>query len=430
MKKLDIKIVTVLGANGTMGRNVAGIFASFGQAKVYLMCRTKEKAIQAVDKAIESVRCDSIEGRLIPVTYEDIKKYISKSDLVFESLSEDIRIKTEMYKTIMPYLKKGAIVATGTSGLSIKQLSKEFVNTSIYFYGVHMFNPPYHLTLCELINVDNKDSKPLEAYLNNTLKRTTIKVNDEPSFLANRIGFFVINKAMKLAEEFRNKGGIEYIDTIMGRYTGRSMAPLKTANFVGLDIHKSIVDYIYKNSNDEFKEEFKAPNYLNSLVKENKLGVKKNEGLYKTDKTLNKKYVYDIKTNSYKELKNYHFDYSDKMINLIKTGNYKDAFDMLFIDKSLEASICRKLLLEYVSFSLIISKHVSDSIVSCDDAMATGFSWIPPISFIELIGGKKVFLELVYKHLDSKYTKEIDKLYDEIPNKSKYDYRGFLKGKY
>ena len=36
---MKIKTVTVLGANGTMGTNVSAIFASFGNAKVYMVSR-------------------------------------------------------------------------------------------------------------------------------------------------------------------------------------------------------------------------------------------------------------------------------------------------------------------------------------------------------------------------------------------------------
>lgn len=31
----SIKTVSIIGANGTMGRNIAAIFASFGNAEVY-----------------------------------------------------------------------------------------------------------------------------------------------------------------------------------------------------------------------------------------------------------------------------------------------------------------------------------------------------------------------------------------------------------
>ena len=51
-KMVRIKTISVLGANGTMGRNIAGIFASYGNAKVYLITRTMEKSRIAISKAI------------------------------------------------------------------------------------------------------------------------------------------------------------------------------------------------------------------------------------------------------------------------------------------------------------------------------------------------------------------------------------------
>ena len=87
---LNIKTVTVIGANGTMGKNIAGIFASFGNAKVYMVCRTLEKAQRAKQKAINSVRSDSIANNLIPCTYDNLNSCLAESDLVFDSIIEDL----------------------------------------------------------------------------------------------------------------------------------------------------------------------------------------------------------------------------------------------------------------------------------------------------------------------------------------------------
>ena len=65
----NIHAVTIVGANGTMGKNVAAIFAAFGHAQVYLISRTKEKSIQAKDKAYKSVRAESIKERMIAADY-------------------------------------------------------------------------------------------------------------------------------------------------------------------------------------------------------------------------------------------------------------------------------------------------------------------------------------------------------------------------
>ena len=76
-------------------------------------------------------------------------------------------------------------------------------------------------------------------------------MKDSPAFLGNRIGFQFINEALQYAEKYKFNGGIDYIDAILGPFTGRAMSPLVTANFVGLDVHKAIVDNLYENTRDK-----------------------------------------------------------------------------------------------------------------------------------------------------------------------------------
>lgn len=120
------------------------------------------------------------------------------------------------------------------------------------------------------------------------------------------------------------------------------------------------------------------------------------------------------------------------MIKYIKIGDYKKAFNILLDDECIEARICKELLLKYITYSLKISSEVSTDISSCDDAMATGFSWIPPIALIEVLGGKEIVKEKVKQYLSKDYFDILnnDEIYNNIPVKSKYDYRSFLKGKY
>ena len=54
-----IKTVSIIGANGTMGRNIAAIFASFGNAEVYLISRSIETSGKAKESAYHSVRAES-----------------------------------------------------------------------------------------------------------------------------------------------------------------------------------------------------------------------------------------------------------------------------------------------------------------------------------------------------------------------------------
>lgn len=419
-----VNTVTVIGANGAVGSGVSGIFASFGNAKVYVVARSKEKADIAKQKATGAVKASSIAERIIPKTYDDLEECVKNSDLIFESVAEDIAIKKDIHSKIAKYAKEDSIIGTGTSGLSINELAlcyREEIRKN--FIGIHFFNPPYSLTLCELIPTKyNEDTfvKELKEYLSKKLIRNVIIVSDVPAFLGNRIGFKFMNLALQYAKEYQDDGGIDYIDAILGAYTGRNMAPIETVNFVGLDIHKAIVDNVYNSSSDK---EFILPDYVNLLIKENKIGVKVNEGLYK--KSDDNNLVYDIKTNSYREKRKYNFDFKEKAIKKFKKGKYKEGFNYIKNDDSKESNICMKFLLNYIVYAINLAREISENISDIDIAMATGFNWIPPLALVEVLGGKEEVIKLCNKYLNKD---DYNKIFDGI-GLSNYDYRSFIKAK-
>ena len=69
-------------------------------------------------------------------------------------------------------MKSNAIAATGTSGLSIEEMAKCYSEENRKrFCGIHFFNPPYNLTLCEVIP-NSQNSKKSIIELSNYLKNT------------------------------------------------------------------------------------------------------------------------------------------------------------------------------------------------------------------------------------------------------------------
>lgn len=434
---MDIRTVTVIGANGTMGCNISGIFASFGEAKVYMVCRNIEDAKKAREKAKISVRAEAIGKNLIPRTYEDLEECLAESDLIFESVKEDIEIKKDVYNRIIKYIKPNTIIGTGTSGLSINELSECFDESlRPYFLGIHMYNPPYYMTLCEVIPskyTDLKILKEVKEYLKSNLLRKVVEVKDEPAFMGNRIGFQFINDALQYAELYKDNGGIDYIDAILGPFTGRNMPPLMTSDFVGLDVHQAIVDNIYNNTMDYAHETFKMPDFALKLISKQKLGKKSGCGLYQTiinsDGTRTYK-VYDISSNSYRSKENYIFPFAKQMINEFKIGNYKSAFKKLIENNSIEANICIQFMLKYVIYSISTAKSIGENIYSADDVMANGFNWVPPLAVVDAFGGVQNFIMIANKKLPKEFLSQIDitTLMQDVPQ-SKYDYRPFFKAK-
>lgn len=434
---MEIKTVTVVGANGTMGANVSAIFASFGNATVYMVSRDKEKSRKAAFRAGKSVMADSIINHLVVADYSMLDECVKASDLVFESAAENIDLKIDLHTKIGKSLKKGAVACTGSSGLSITRLAECYPeDTRSQFFGVHMFNPPYHLTLCELTASPYSDMAmygELKEYLTNKLFRTVAESKDLPAFLGNRIGFYMMNEALQYAERYQDNGGIDYIDALLGPFTGRTMPPITTADFVGLDVHKAIVDNIYQNTNDYVHEKFVLPDYVQKLIDQKKLGRKSGEGLYKlikNDSGEKRMMVYDIKTGQYRDEIKYIFPFALRMKAFLRDGDYDDAIRELINNRSQEADICLRFLLRYIVYSLYTAEHVGYDLRVADDVMATGFTWCPPFAMMEAFTRVCNLGQLMKERLKPEILNVVD--IDHIISeqiKSKYDYRIYFKAK-
>lgn len=434
---MTIKTVTVVGANGTMGTNVSGIFASFGNAKVYMVSRDIEKSRKAAAKACKTVRADSILSNLIPVDYSSLDKCVSESDLVFESTAENLELKKDIAGRIAKSLRKGAVTCTGSSGLSINTLAECYPEElRSQFYGVHMFNPPYQLTLCELTVSQYSDMglyNELKDYLTSVLHRTVVESKDLPAFLGNRIGFYFMNEALIYAERYADNGGVDYIDSLLGPFTGRTMPPITTADFVGLDVHKAIVDNIYENTDDYVHDKFILPGYVQRLIDEKKLGRKSGEGLYKmvkNDSGEKRLLVWDIATEQYRDVIKYEFPFAKKMRAALRIGDYEAAMKSLVNNRSVEADICLRFLLRYIIYALYTAEHVGYDLRAADDVMATGFTWCPPFAMMEAFASVCDVAQLMKTRLHKDVLGNVD--IDHIMSlgiKSKYDYRLFFKAK-
>ena len=148
-----IKTVTILGANGSMGSLCAGIIAAFSNATVYMIARNIDKAQEDVERAINSVRSDTIRQRLNPATYDDLAQCVSESDWILEAVAEIYEAKESVNRMITRSRRKGSIVSTMSSGLSVEKLSQVFdPDGQENYFGTHFYNPPYKMLLCELMS--------------------------------------------------------------------------------------------------------------------------------------------------------------------------------------------------------------------------------------------------------------------------------------
>lgn len=431
---LNIKTVTVIGANGNMGKNVAGVVAGFGECKVYLVSRTIEKSQKAVESICRSIKSDAIQDQLIPKDYSELESCVQDSDWVFESVAEDMSIKIELTKKIFSYISKKTIVSTGTSGLSIGEIATEIpVDKRGWYFGTHFFNPPYNLNLCELVETEFSDSQIVAGfthYLQETLLRTVVKVEDKPAFLANRVGFQFINRAFHLAEEYQALGGIDYIDYLFQGVTGRSMSPLLTADFVGLDVHSAIIDNLKDNTDDYCNSSFTRSKLLDDLLAKGLLGRKTNGGLYRRIKSgdQTRTEVYDIASGGFREKRKYAIPLIEAMKEQVRVGNYFDVYQRLVNDSSPEGTLLKDMLTDNAVYSYYVSKELTGGVSSVDQAMVTGFNWCPPGKWIEVFGGQESFKNVYQNTAKNQLPQSVlDILVEEAALASEIDFRRFIK---
>jgi len=431
---LNIRTVTVIGVTGTMGANIAGIFGSFGDAKVYCVGRDLEKVKSTIPRIVKSIRADAIVRNLVPADFSMLEQCVAESDLVFESSKENLRVKKEIATRVGKSLQPKAISGTGSSGLSVTEIAECYPEPQReHFFGIHLFNPPYTLPLCELTSTPYTDPifrEELKDYLKKRLFRTVVEVKDSPAFLANRIGFQFMNEAMQYAEKYQDNGGIDYMDSLLGPFTGRTMAPLMTSDFVGLDIHQAIVTNLYENTADYAHETFMLPAFAGNLIAEGRLGRKTGGGLYQQvryENGLKRQTVYDIQTGLYRDVIPYAFPFAEKMKQYIAEGDYGKAFGELVRNRSQEAEISLSFLLKYMVYAFYTARELGCPVEAADDVMAAGYNWCPPLALYQALsivadvpGMIREWLPEICQKIDVKAC-----LAEVRP--SKYDYRLYFK---
>lgn len=385
---LNSKVV-IIGANGTMGAGAGCVFAGGGY-RVTMLARSRDKAAAGLVDVQNDARAEAIEERIALGSYDsDLARSVGEAAVIFESLAEDLPLKKQFFELVDNYRRPDAIVATGSSGLSIAEMAKGRSDSfRRNFLGIHLFNPPHVIVGTEVIPGPDTDPavvKAAVAMLAKRLGRKVIVTRDMPAFVGNRVGFKVMNETAQLAAEH----GVAYIDYLIGPHTGRAMAPLATIDLVGWDVHKAIVDNVHANCKDEAHRCFELPAYMSKGLKEGCLGDKTPErgGFYRrAGKTVA---VFDPRTGGHLPLQRpAPIEFVEKMKFFHRVGRYGEALNVLASARGADADLCRRVVLGYVSYGLNRVGEVAASPADVDTIMSFGFNWAPPTAIVDLLGAK------------------------------------------
>lgn len=397
-----MKKICVIGA-GTMGSGIAAQVAN-SKVEVLLLDVVDENSTDPSNVANLAVK-KMDHTKPPPLSHPSLVKYIhagnlrddlnliSSCDLIIEAIIEKLDIKHKLYDSLIPYLKKDAIIASNTSTLPLalikEKLPEEFGKR---FFITHFFNPPRYMELLELVtdkNSDEEAAKQVANFMKYKLGKTIINCNDTPGFIANRVGCFLLELTVREAISVRLDPFI--VDKIFSQLLGfPSTGIFGLYDLIGHDVMKLISDSLTKAlpKDDDYQLIYKDCSELLSLKNKGALGRKAGMGFYKMIKVdgRNQKQQIDFDLNEY--------------VN-VKDQNIPETIDKLYENNDQYSLFFKKILSRFFTYLTGLIPEISSSTNDVDEAMKLGYSL--KYGFFELLEKKipdgRKFLE----NLDPKY---------------------------
>ena len=439
-----IKKVAVLGS-GVMGSGIACHFANIGLEVLLidivpreLTDAEKAKGLTLESKAVRNRIVNgalkaSLKSKPSPIyrqefakrittgNFDDDLKDIATCDWVIEVVIERLDIKQQVFANVEKFRKKGTIISSNTSGISIEKMiegrSEDFQK---HFCGTHFFNPPRYLKLFEIIPSTKTNTEVIEFlgdYARRFLGKTTVHAQDTPAFIANRIGTFSI---MYLFNNVQNYDlNITEIDKLTGTLIGRAKsATFRTADVVGLDTLVHVANGIKDSTKDEGNEFFAIPDYVQKMLDNKWLGSKTKKG-FSTKVMVDGKKTFPTLDFATME---YTVDARPKFKALEKTKgveNIGKRIKILMSDKDKVGNFMRDSFYALFWYSSNRIPEITDALYKVDDALNAGFGWkLGPFTTWDGVG-----VEETVKAMEEAGRKPAQWVYDMLESGAKTFYK-------
>ena len=118
----------------------------------------------------------------------DKSEVFADADFVIEAVFEEMSVKKQVFADVEKAVSPECVLATNTSSLSITEMAADLEHPE-RVVGFHFFNPVAVMPLLEIVHGEQTDDATLATAFatGKALKKTTILVEDSPSFIVNRL---------------------------------------------------------------------------------------------------------------------------------------------------------------------------------------------------------------------------------------------------
>lgn len=281
-------VLGVVGA-GQMGAGIARLAANKGlDVLLYdAMPQTLERAMNGIKRHFDGkiakgvMKQEDVEAALARIKATKEVEGLAKADLVIEAVTEDEKVKKEVFKTLDKVTPIHSVLASNTSSISITRLAA-VTRKPHRIIGMHFMHPVHLAPIVELASGMHTSQQTLQQArsLAEHLGKTVCMSDDRPGFVVYRTLMPMINEAFFCMME--GVGTPDDIDRGIRLGIDTKMGPLRLADHIGLDTCLNILRVMCRDTGDS---KYRPCPLLTRYVDGGLLGVKTGKGVFTYDYT-------------------------------------------------------------------------------------------------------------------------------------------------